>query len=306
MKFSVVIPTYNSVSTIEKTLESLMHIGKDIDLEVIVIDDASTDNTFELVKKYKSKLNLICHRNEVNSGAAFTRNLGVEMSSREKIVFNDSDDVSLKTRFEKHFEHLERNTKTFSFVSSTKRYGARSVDYILNEELDGKISQKSFVRFILLGESLKTVEPHFPSATMAVSKSNFLEIGGFDTQLTRNEDVDLITRGLEVGFTISTTSAIGVIRQAGYAAHQSGKANLRGELELLHRYGGSHLTKLERESARFWFKAKASYFDRNFIKALLFLSQSVFLRPKRIVKSLIFNIPRRLSHDFKNSIRGPR
>ena len=79
MKFSVVIPTYNSVGTIEKTLESLMHISKDIDLEVIVIDDASTDNTFELVKKYHSKLNLICHRNEVNSGTAFTRNLGVEM-----------------------------------------------------------------------------------------------------------------------------------------------------------------------------------------------------------------------------------
>ena len=306
MKFSVVIPTYNSVSTIEKTLESLMHISKDIDLEVIVIDDASTDNTFELVKKYHSKLNLICHRNEVNSGTAFTRNLGVEMSSREKIVFNDSDDVSLKARFEKHFEHLENNTKTFSFVSSTKRYGARSVDYILNEELDRKISQKSFVRFILLGESLKTVEPHFPSATMAVSKSNFLELAGFDTQLTRNEDVDLIIRGLEVGFTISTSSAIGVIRQAGYAAHQSGKANLRGELELLQRYGGSHLTKLQRESARLWFKAKASYFDRNFIKALLFLSQSLFLRPKRIAKSVIFNIPRRLIHDFKNSIRGPR
>ena len=103
MKFSVVIPTYNSVGTIEKTLESLMHISKDIDLEVIVIDDASTDNTFELVKKYQSKLNLTCHKNEINSGAAFTRNLGVEMSSREMIVFNDSDDVSLKARFEKHF-----------------------------------------------------------------------------------------------------------------------------------------------------------------------------------------------------------
>ena len=306
MKFSVVIPTHNSVGTIEKTLESLMHISKDIDLEVIVIDDASTDNTFELVKKYQSKLNLICHRNEVNSGAAFTRNLGVEMSSREKIVFNDSDDVSLKTRFEKHFEHLERNTKTFSFVSSTKRYGARSVDYILNEMLDGKISKKSFARYILLGENLKNVEPHFPSATMAVSKSQFLELGGFDTHLPRNEDVDLIIRGLEVGFTISTSSAIGVIRQAGYAAHQSGNANLQGELKLLQRYGASHLTKREQKSARLWFKARASYFDRNFIKALLFLSQSVFLRPKRIVKSLIFNIPRRLSHDFKNSIRGPR
>jgi glycosyltransferase involved in cell wall biosynthesis len=306
MKFSVVIPTYNSVSTIEKTLESLMHISKDIDLEVIVIDDASTDNTFELVKKYQSKLNLICHRNEVNSGTAFTRNLGVEMSSREKIVFNDSDDVSLKARFEKHFEHLENNTKTFSFVSSTKRYGVRSVDYTLNEMLDGKVSKKSFARYILLGENLKNVEPHFPSATMAVSKSQFLELGGFDAHLPRNEDVDLIIRGLEVGSTISTSSVIGVIRQAGYAAHQSGNANLQGELKLLQRYGASYLTKREQKSARLWFKARASYFDRNFIKALLFLSQSVFLRPKRIVKSVIFNIPRRLSHDFKNSIRGPR
>jgi len=304
MDFSVVIPTYNSSASLVRALEALSFISEEINLETIVIDDASLDGTEEIVRTYESRLDLRYVRNRSNSGAAYSRNLGVEKATFNNIVFNDCDDISLLSRFESHGRHLVKHPNNLSFVTSIKRYGNREVVYGIGDCEDLNYTDNQYVRYILLGESIKTgPNLHFPCATMAVTKDLFTKLGGFDVSLKRNEDADLIIRALKMGASISTSSVLGVIRESGNSPHQRGKSNLAGELGLLERYGKDHLTRSERKSAIWWFKAKAEYFERNYLTAIRFLFISGLFRPSRILHSMTMNFPRRLSHDLRNFLK---
>ncbi|WP_370772732.1 glycosyltransferase family A protein [Faecalibacillus intestinalis] len=91
-KASVIIPTYNREKLLEMTLITLMkqNVSKEI-FEVIVVDDGSTDNTFNILKKYESKLNLqyLYHPHNA-TGIAKSRNYGIKCSNSEICIFIDS------------------------------------------------------------------------------------------------------------------------------------------------------------------------------------------------------------------------
>lgn len=304
MKFSVVIPTYNSAASLLRALDSLASIASEFNLEVVIVDDASQDKTDQLIQSYPAKFEMKYVRNKINAGAAYSRNLGVDKATFDNIIFNDCDDISLSGRFKSHSNHLLEHPNNLSFVSSIKRYGKREVVYNVDEREDLKLPHSQYVRYILLGESDRiNGNLHFPCATMAIKKELFKKLGGFDNSLNRNEDVDFIIRALRSGSSISTSSVIGVIRDAGNAPHQSGRSNLSGELGLLRRYGSEYLSYSEQKSAALWFKAKAEYFERNYIVALKFLLFSSLFRPRRIWSSMIVNFPRRIWHDFRNFVK---
>lgn len=303
MDFSVVIPTYNSALSLVKALESLVSISSHINLEVIIVDDASKDKTMESIQLFADRLDVKYFRNEFNSGAAYSRNLGVDKATFSNIVFNDCDDISLPSRFQSHYNHLLKQPGNLSFVSSIKRYGKREVVYNIGDREALNQSHYEYARYILLGEKNGTNRNlHFPCATMAIRKELFQNLGGFDNSLNRNEDVDFIIRALRRGASVSTSSVIGVIRDAGNAPHQSGRSNLAGELGLLQRYGSEYLSNSEEKSAVFWFKAKAEYFERNYIFALKFLLLSGLFRPTRIWSSIMSNFPHRILHDLRNLV----
>lgn len=84
---SVIIPVYNQEKLITKAINS---IPKRDDIEIIVIDDKSTDNTLNVLKKMKRKINIIA--NEVNKGVGYTFNQGLNNAKGEYIIRMDSDD----------------------------------------------------------------------------------------------------------------------------------------------------------------------------------------------------------------------
>lgn len=93
--FSIIIPTYNSESTIERAIESIFH-QKNInssDFEVIVVDDKSEDDTNRIIKSLRSKYKFKFKRLLINSGGpSKPRNIGINMAKGEFIMFLDSDD----------------------------------------------------------------------------------------------------------------------------------------------------------------------------------------------------------------------
>lgn len=106
---SVIIPTYNARDTIIKCLESV-HRQTYSNIETIVIDDGSSDDTFALLKEYMSKhkdmqLNVFQIR---NSGPAYARNMGIKRASGEYIAFLDSDDKWETTKIEKQMTCLKQ------------------------------------------------------------------------------------------------------------------------------------------------------------------------------------------------------
>ena len=87
---TVVIPAYNSEKYIKKAIDSAF--AQDVALEVIVINDASTDGTLSVLEEYRDRDNFILLKNQTNSGVAVSRNLGVSTAKGEYIAFLDADD----------------------------------------------------------------------------------------------------------------------------------------------------------------------------------------------------------------------
>lgn len=86
---SVIMPTYNNSIYIKKAIESVIY--QDVDCELLIIDDASCDNTFEIVEPYLSD-KILYIKNKCNQGVAATRNRGIQLAKGKYIAFLDSDD----------------------------------------------------------------------------------------------------------------------------------------------------------------------------------------------------------------------
>jgi glycosyltransferase involved in cell wall biosynthesis len=126
MLVSVIIPTYNRARTIERAVNSVLtQTWKEI--EVIVVDDGSTDQTDAILKAYGSKIRVI---HQQNGGASAARNTGIKAATGEIISFLDSDDEWLPTKTERQVNLLQR-TKSSGVVccvcNARKQYSSGMV-----------------------------------------------------------------------------------------------------------------------------------------------------------------------------------
>ncbi|MBA5629203.1 glycosyltransferase family 2 protein [Moheibacter lacus] len=126
LKITVVIPCYNASKTINKCIESVINQTYKAD-EIILIDDCSTDNTWEVLKdiqKYNNHLiEIKLTSTGKNSGPSVARNIGVKMANTNWIAFLDSDDYWDKTKLEKQVAifHKEKNVKLISCAYKKKK-----------------------------------------------------------------------------------------------------------------------------------------------------------------------------------------
>ncbi len=111
MKVSIVIPTYNSKKTISKCLDPIIKI-KDIDIEIIVVDDLSDDKTLSIAKKYP--INII--ELEENKGPANARYIGEKKAKNDIIVFIDSDIVIVENTIRRIITGFEDNSDISAIV----------------------------------------------------------------------------------------------------------------------------------------------------------------------------------------------
>lgn len=94
MLYTVIIPAYNCSNTIEKSINSVVKQTKSCD-QIIVVDDFSNDNTYNILQKIKtkySKISIEIYRLERNMGPSAVRNFGLDKSSNDIVAFLDSDD----------------------------------------------------------------------------------------------------------------------------------------------------------------------------------------------------------------------
>lgn len=118
---SVVIPVYNAESFIAESIESMLsQTYKHI--EVIIIDDNSTDNSWKIItsyqKRYPSLIRAVHLTHNMNKGGDTCANIGIQMAKGSLIARMDADDISHPTRIEKQVEFLRRNKNVFMVGAS--------------------------------------------------------------------------------------------------------------------------------------------------------------------------------------------
>lgn len=105
---SIIIPLFNSGSTISETLQSLIDQTYD-NLEIIIIDDGSTDNSLEIVSAFSDPRIKIFKQSHKGPGPQ--RNFGIKNSTGKYIALIDADDVAAKNRIENQIDYLLKNTE---------------------------------------------------------------------------------------------------------------------------------------------------------------------------------------------------
>ncbi len=111
---SVILPVYNGGSTVEKAVRSIL-LQTYSELELIIVDDASTDNTQEIVRRIMDEDNRIRFISfEENKGVYSARNEAIRASKGVAIVIQDADDISLKHRIEKQLIPIYENGMLFT------------------------------------------------------------------------------------------------------------------------------------------------------------------------------------------------
>ena len=99
IKYSVIIPVYNAQNTLKRCLESLL-MQKRQDVEIILINDGSTDKSGEIIEDYSKKYSNIISLSQKNRGVSAARNRGLEFARGIFIMFVDSDDYVTANYFE--------------------------------------------------------------------------------------------------------------------------------------------------------------------------------------------------------------
>jgi len=142
-KVSIIVPVYNTEKYIEKCLKSLLNQTLK-DIEIIVIDDGSTDNSKNIIKNFTEKDSRFKYWYKENGGQATARNLGISKASGEYIAFIDSDDYVDKSMCKEMYECAINNNSDIVSADYYLDYGS-SCEYIVVGDSVNSFSQKDYI-----------------------------------------------------------------------------------------------------------------------------------------------------------------
>jgi lipopolysaccharide/colanic/teichoic acid biosynthesis glycosyltransferase len=112
---SIIMPSYNTASFIEETIQSVLNQTY-TNWELIIVDDCSTDNTDEVLENIKDS-RIRYFKNDKNSGAAVSRNKALREAKGQWIAYLDSDDLWMPEKLEKQIHFMETNGYAFSYTN---------------------------------------------------------------------------------------------------------------------------------------------------------------------------------------------
>lgn len=114
IKYTIIMPVYNAGKFIESNLKKFQKIKRE-DIELIIINDGSKDESLDIINKYKNDIKNIIVINQSNKGVSYSRNLGIERANGEYVSFLDCDDSLTEDYFEKLDQYYEQNFDLIRF-----------------------------------------------------------------------------------------------------------------------------------------------------------------------------------------------
>lgn len=139
-ELSIIVPAYNCEKYIDECIESIIKQKNNL-IEIIIINDGSTDKTLEKCENLQKQYQNIKIINQKNSGVSYSRNIGIENASGKYIMFVDSDDYLEENSLEKIQELLSENIDVlrYSYIIKDKN---KNTEVIFEKETFNLIKQR--------------------------------------------------------------------------------------------------------------------------------------------------------------------
>jgi glycosyltransferase involved in cell wall biosynthesis len=190
---SVVIPAYNSGACIRDAIESSLSQKVNDSLEIVIVDDASSDDTPRILAEFSGDDRVKVLVQETNQGPAASRNLAIASARGEYIALLDADDLMCPGRLAAQLSVMQEAAASVALVSTwTKEQLPSGRTKRINRFRAGHERQRLKER-IFLGQ-ISAITP-----TLFFRRSDALAVDGFDELLFYREDSDFILKLLERG-----------------------------------------------------------------------------------------------------------
>ena len=176
---SVIIPVFNGQAYLADALRSVasQSVGE---IEVIVVDDGSTDATCEVVKEFSDSR--IRYIRQEKAGAAAARNRGVDLANGPLLAFLDADDIWVEDKLLLQINSLLRNDGEMIFA-----HGEEFISPDRLQKLGGQL------------EPHPGAHPFIYASTLLMRREDFQKVGGFDTRWRTGEFVEWYARAIDHG-----------------------------------------------------------------------------------------------------------
>jgi glycosyltransferase involved in cell wall biosynthesis len=196
---SVILPAYNEADVIDRAIESVRNQTLE-DFELIVVDDSSDDGTADIAYSYDdSCMEVIRHSSNRGGGAA--RNTGIMNAAGRYLAFLDADDEWYERKLEVQHEHLfsrdESHVGVYCAVHNTNNHGplASAVyEHVFDTSTSPDEGGSELIPHVLSREFTLG-----GSSTLFIRADTIQQMGGFDSEFDRHQDVEFLIRLLKTG-----------------------------------------------------------------------------------------------------------
>ena len=306
---SICITCYNASKTIARAIDSALSQDWQ-NYEIIIIDDASTDGSQEIIKKIIMQYSFIRFlKNSINTGCAKSRNILIKEAKGEFIVFFDDDDTSrndrLRLQYNKiiFFEKEVKSNLVCCFSSGIKIYpngyknpfnavgikdkvpnGREMADYLLFSKKDPKIFYGS----------------GSPTCSLMLRKVIFKNIGYFDESLDRQEDIDFAIRfGLMGGHFTGIPEPV-LTQFASYdPIKKNAKIEYQSTIKIINKHKEYLLLNKSYFYILYWTEIRFRHFAKQDLKAMIILFKLILHSPIRAIRHFISSATKRYIHEKK-------
>lgn len=280
---SVIIPAFNRVNYINQTVDCVLNQTFQ-SFELIVIDDGSTDGTYEKLQEYGSRISLLTHKNHANKGQSASINVGLSHAQGRYIIVLDSDDFWELNKLQVQVEYLEKHPNIGLLY--TNGYGTDENGNIVYVYHSDTHMEPNDPNQILLDCYLA-----LPVNAM-VRKTVYDQVGGFNEAYRAAQDHDMLVRISEVtDFAYLPDFLFYYRRHSNSISHQNLETRWRVGFKILksaaERFPYKRST-LRKRRAVLYFRLAQVYMSQNkFLKAAIYLIAAGMLDPARSLSVLL-------------------
>ncbi len=213
---SIIVPMFNAETYISEALDSILRQSYK-NIEIIVVDDGSTDVSNQVVLSYGNKVKYIYQKN--SGGGSIPRNCGVSHSLGEFITFFDADDIMLPGKIERQVDflkqHLNISVVLMDYVNFNE-FGVFDKSHfktcsILSTKLHARTSD-SIILATDEARMILAIENYTSANSPLIKRDVINSIGLFDEDLKASEDFDLMYR-ISMNYEVGIINAIGFKRR---------------------------------------------------------------------------------------------